>query len=98
MSDGKADPNYTLVVIADDGKVYKLTREVWENKDYLMKSDGPEAAAGLGIINQLKEFGSYLTFIPPDLAVGIGQICTVVNLQAILKNNVAPKASGDTNK
>lgn len=43
-------------------------------------------AEAQGIVNQLKEFGSYLAYIPNDIAVGLGWYCTVINLQSILKN------------
>ena len=82
FQEGEADLRHTLIVVAEDGKVYKLTREVWETDSNLVTS-----AAGKGVVNQLTEFGTYLAFIPPDIAVGIGHFCTVVNLQAILKNN-----------
>ena len=74
------DPRYTIIIVGDDGKYYKLTRSEWQQN---VVTD----AAGLGVINQLTDFGSYLAYIPPDLAVGIGQLCVVVNMKAILKNN-----------
>lgn len=82
-----ADPNYTIIIVGDDGKIYRLVEEKWR-VDGNVLSD----LAGQGIINQLTEFGAYLSFVPPDLAVGIGEVCTVVNLRAILKNNVNPNS------
>lgn len=82
----KEDPNYTLIIVGDDGKVYRLTEEKWRVQPNVLSDP-----AGQGIINQLTEFGAYLSFVPPALAVGIGEVCTVVNLRAILKNNVDPR-------
>jgi len=84
--EGEADLRHTLVIIAEDGRIYKLTREKWETEENLVTT-----AAGKGVVTQLKEFGTYLAFIPPDIAIGIGYFCTVVNLEAILKNNPEPK-------
>ena len=80
---GVEDPHYTVILIADDGTPYKLTKEAWMKAGTRLPD-----AAGSGIVNQLREFGVYLSYIPPEIAVGIGEVCTVVNLQAILKNNV----------
>jgi hypothetical protein len=78
------DPRYAVVLIGDDGNLYKLMRKDW--KQFQLAPDDP----GSGVVNQLKEFGSYLTFIPTDLAVGFGFNCTVVNLKEILQNNPPP--------
>ncbi|MGB8294795.1 MAG: hypothetical protein WCG85_05155 [Polyangia bacterium] len=76
-----SDPKYTVVIIGDDGCFYKLTKEDW--KKYPAKGlDGQSQ----GVVNQLKEFGSYLAYIPTEIAVGIGWWCTVVNLQSIVRN------------
>lgn len=40
----------------------------------------------MGLAQQLKQFGTYLAYIPEDLAIGIGQFCTLINLDAILRN------------
>ncbi len=72
------DPRTNIIVIGDDGEPYMITKDQWKK----LPSEG-----GQGVINQLKEFGVYLAYIPPDIAVGFGEICTVVNLQSILKNN-----------
>ena len=78
------DPRYAVVLIGDDNKLYKLMKKDW--KQFELPADDP----GSGVVNQLKEFGAYLTFIPTDLAVGFGFNCTVVNLNEILKNNPPP--------
>jgi hypothetical protein len=79
---GHEDPTKTVILVSDTGKVYRLTKEKWETSDNLLKDP-----AGLGIINQLTTFGAYLSYVPPELAIGIGEVCTVVNLKSILKNN-----------
>ena len=86
MSDNQDDndPRYTIVIAGDDGNFYKLNKSEWQKNKVV-------DAAGLGVIKQLTDFGSYLAFIPPELAVGIGHICTVVNLKAILENNPKKK-------
>jgi hypothetical protein len=90
---GNEDPNYTVILVAENGKIYRLTRETWEIESNLLADAG-----GQGIIKQLTEFGAYLSFVPPEIAVGIGEVCTVVNLQALLKNNVSTKASSEAHK
>ncbi len=89
---GVEDPHYTVILIADDGTPYKLTKEAW------MKAGTKLPAAGGGIVDQLREFGVYLSYIPPEIAVGIGEVCTVVNLQAILKNNTNGASSAAAGK
>lgn len=81
MANGQSDPAKTLVIVGDDGQIYKLTREVWAKDEYRVPDLG-----SVGVVRQLVEFGTYLAYIPPNLAVGIGAVCTVVNLKAILKN------------
>lgn len=81
---GEADPTQTIIVAADDGTFWRVTKEVWKQKENQITESG-----GLGVLQQLTNFGTYLAYIPPDLSVGIGNICTIVNLKAILKNNVS---------
>ncbi len=78
---GNEDPKKTVILVSDTG-VYRLTKEQWELESNLLSD-----AAGQGIVNQLTTFGAYLSYVPPELAVGIGEVCTVVNLKSILKNN-----------
>jgi len=77
---GNEDPTKTIIIVSDTG-VYRLVKEKWE-----IPPNELTDAAGKGIVDQLTTFGAYLSYIPPELAVGIGEICTVVNLKAILKN------------
>jgi hypothetical protein len=76
-----ADPDRTIIIVSDNGMVYKLDRDVWQRDEYLLE-DEPGAA---GIVNQLTVFGSYVAFVKKDLALAIGACCTVVNLRSILR-------------
>lgn len=77
------DPSrHTLIVISDDGNVYKLTKNDWQTEEHVLKPGDP----GLGVIRQLENFGTYLGFIP-NIAAGIGINCVLVNLKAVLNNN-----------
>jgi hypothetical protein len=80
-------PRYTLIIIGDDGKYYKLQRQDWAQDQYVVGQEGdPSGGPSIGVIDQLKEYGTYLAYLPPEQAVGIGHICTVVNLESIIKN------------
>lgn len=74
------DPRYTLIVVGDDGRYYKITRDQWMVEENVL-NDVEE-----GVVAQLTKWGSYLSYIPPKLAVGVGSVCTVLNLQSILAN------------
>jgi hypothetical protein len=82
-AEGESDPTQTLIVVADDGTFWRVTKEVWRQDGNQITESG-----GVGVLQQLANFGTYLAYIPPDLSIGIGGICTLVNLKAILKNNV----------
>jgi hypothetical protein len=81
-SESESDPRQTLIVAAEDGTFWRVTEEVWRQDGNQITGSG-----GLGVLQQLTNFGTYLAYIPPDLSIGIGGICTVVNLKAVLKNN-----------
>lgn len=85
------DPAKTFIIVGETG-VYKLTADKWETPENRLDGD----AAALGVVNELTSFGSYLAFVP-DLAVGYGSACTIVNLKALLRAQAAqtsPEASG----
>ncbi len=75
------DPDRALIIVSDDGYIYKLDQKEWQKEEYRLKDD-PGAA---GIVNQLTTFGSYVAFVQKNLALRIGACCTVVNLRSILK-------------
>ena len=74
-------PRNTIIIAAEDGKYYKLTGSQWQ------EHGTPITPAEQGVVDQLIEWGSYLAFIPTDKYVGIGSVCTIVNLKSILQNN-----------
>jgi hypothetical protein len=73
------DPKRTLIVVGEDGKYYKLTERQWKKGTALTPSEK-------GVVDALTKWGSYLSYIPPAEKVGIGSVCTIVNLRSILKN------------
>jgi hypothetical protein len=77
------DGRKTLIIISDTGELYRVTNDKWVTL--------PDLGAQ-GIVKQMEAFGAYLSYVPPDIAVGFGEFCTVVNLKAILENN--PPAGG----
>ncbi len=77
----EADPDRTLVIVSDDGAIYKLLKDDWQQEKFRMKDD----AGTTGIVNQLEAFGSYLAFVNKNLALAVGCCCTVVNLRSVLK-------------
>lgn len=79
---GEANPRATLIVRAENGKFYRIVKEQWQIEENVVSDAG-----GKGVLEQLSNFGTYLAYIPQDMAVGIGHICTMVDLKAILKNN-----------
>ncbi len=76
-----ANPNplYALILIGEDGKVYKLTQDQWQVQSNLL----PEDAPGQVPIKQLVSSGTYLANIQSP-GLGIGSICILVNAPAIL--------------
>ena len=77
--------NY-IVIVDEDGKTYLLKKSVWSH----FKID-EDLANARGSIEALADYGAYLAFVP-DVGVGYGTACTVVNLRQILRNN--PPSSG----
>jgi len=86
------DPDHTVILVSDDGNIYKLNKDDWQKKEFLLDPN----TGTTGIVDQLTTFGSYVAFVDKSLAIGIGACCTVVNLRAILRGAgvAAPKPSG----
>lgn len=78
------DNYYKLIIVGDDGAIYKLERSEWQKEAHKLKPDGPDAST-VSSVAVLKESGSYLAFIDPEIASGAGYACTVINLEAILR-------------
>ena len=85
---GKSLPLKTLVIAADDGKLYKLPESVYKQKKYELdvKDAGP--------VTGLLSMGTTLAFIPQSVGVGIGSVCYVVNLGSLRTDH----AFGDEKK
>lgn len=78
----------SLVIAADDGKIYKLNEEDWRQEKYIL----PEKDSG--VVQQMLKWGTTLGFMP-NLGVGIGSICYLVNLASIRTDNPwSPPAAG----
>jgi hypothetical protein len=75
--DGKSIPLKTLVIAADDGKLYKIPEKDYKNKKYLL--DPKNAGPVTGLLSN----GATLAFIPQSVGVGIGSVCYVVNLGSL---------------
>jgi len=87
------DPNTTIVVVAPNGDVYKLTQSQWMGvTPGATKITDPQE---LFLPGQVRAVNGYVAF-PPSDGAGIGLTCTIVNLQAILKNQRALKVSTTT--
>jgi hypothetical protein len=74
-------PKYTLVLIGDEGKIYKMTGDQW--KQFEVSQD---SLAATGVIEQLRDYGTYLACVP-EVSIGSGHFCVVVNMGLILRNN-----------
>jgi hypothetical protein len=74
------DVDRTLIVVSDTGEVYKLTEKQWK------EAGTPLTPVEKGVVEALTKWGSYMAYIPPDAKIGVGAVCTVINLKSILKN------------
>lgn len=74
---------YKIILIGDDGKLYKLEKGDWRSEKFEM--DEKKDKDAVATVTLLKEAGSYLAFVDPEIASGAGYACTVVNIDAILR-------------
>jgi hypothetical protein len=74
------DPADILILVADDGKVYKIETQDWRTEDKLLTD--PQA---LGVINQLANYGVVVADLPNDVAIADGFECKMVNVGALKK-------------
>lgn len=77
MPDNNDNPDNGIVIVDDEGNIYKLSEDYWRKGD---KIDNP---AAVGVIDELKQFGSVVAYVKRDFAVGFGTCCTVLNLGAL---------------
>jgi hypothetical protein len=73
-------PQLALVVVAPNGKLYKLEASTWSDQANLVED--PQAQ---GMVNELTQLGTYLASIPNDFAAGAGIECIVVNVKSIVE-------------
>jgi hypothetical protein len=73
-------PDNTIVIVADDGNLYKLDEAFWKQGQ---KIDNPGA---VGIVRELEQFGSVVAYLKRDFAGGYGTCCTVLNLNALKRS------------
>jgi hypothetical protein len=73
-------PRSTIIIAAEDGRYYKLTGDQW------LAAATELTAAEKGVVAELCEWGTYVAYLPTEKYVGIGSVCTVVNLKSIQKN------------
>jgi hypothetical protein len=70
----KSDPQRALIVVADDGNIYKVEEAVY--KQHLL----PDAESG--VVRQLVKWGASFGFMPTT-GPGIGSACYLVNLRSL---------------
>jgi hypothetical protein len=70
----KDDPTKALIVVDEDGKIYKL-----EQSDY-QKTELPESESG--VVRQMVKWGASFGFMP-STGPGIGSACFLVNLRSL---------------
>jgi hypothetical protein len=74
------DPADILILVADDGKVYKIETQDW-------RTDAHEVTdkQTLGVINQLANYGVLVADMPNDVAIADGFECKLVNIGKLKK-------------
>lgn len=70
----ESDPTRALIIVADDGNIYKI-----EESEYKARRI-PEAESG--IVRQLVKWGASYGFMPTT-GPGIGSACYLVNLRSL---------------
>lgn len=85
-SKASRDKFYKIVIVGDDGNSYAL-----EKSDWMVQEKKVTDAATQSAVEVLDGVGSYLSFVSPKRSVGAGMACVVVNMAAILKNNLPSK-------
>lgn len=76
----KTKSNDILIVLAEDGNVYKLDKGDWQIESKRVKD-----AQTLGVIKRLSDYGVLLADMPDDVAIGDGLDCKLVNIGALKK-------------
>lgn len=81
----------TLIIYGDDGQIYILKGTDWKVAKYRQDEASQNGAAG--VVEQLVKLGTYLAYVPPDFAQAIGVCCVLVNMKAVLQNQVPVQPS-----
>jgi hypothetical protein len=80
-----SQPNGNILVLGDDGLFHVIDRALWQSAPVVDTSDSSYPTLEL-----LASNGVYLADLPDGFGGNIGEICTLINLQAI----IAPSGSG----
>jgi hypothetical protein len=85
-STNPAQPNGNIIVLGDDGLFHVVSRATWTAAPVVSTTDASYPTLAL-----LANNGVYLADLPDGIGGGIGEVCTLVNVQAI----IAPAAAGN---
>jgi hypothetical protein len=80
-----SQPNGNVLVLGDDGLFHVVDRAMWQAAPVVDTND-----PSYPILTELAENGVFLADLPDGIGAGIGEFCTFVNVQAIIK----PSSSG----
>lgn len=88
-------PNGNIIVLGDDGLFHVVSRATWTAAPVVSQTDASYPTLAL-----LANNGVYLADLPDGIGGGIGEVCTLVNVQAIIDpaagGNIAPPPAGVT--
>jgi hypothetical protein len=79
--DPNNNPAKNVVILGDDGLFHLISNDEWLKAPVV----DPKTDPGYPTLETLSKDGTYLAYLPT--ATPIGTVCTLVNLQSILKNN-----------
>ncbi len=72
-------PNGNIIVLGDDGLFHVVSRDTWTAAP-VVSPDDPSYPTLVVLANN----GVYLANLPDGIGGGIGEICTLVNVQSII--------------
>jgi len=74
------DPADILILIADDGKAYKIQTEDWRTDAHEIKDERTK-----GVLKQLANYGVVVADLPNDVAIADGFECKLINVGKLKK-------------
>jgi hypothetical protein len=74
------DPADILILVADDGNIYKIETSDWRNPAHQVTDEQTT-----GVINQLVNYGVVVADLPNDVAIADGFECKLINVGALKK-------------